>query len=493
MSKTAFPDLFQAIGIYNGGSASSETFYLPDLQGYFLRGVDETGKVDVGTNTRTTPTNQPAASLPGSVEGFATALPVTQLSALIPDISTDYHYTNPGDIGPLAYSMCAWNAGTSTFSVNTSSRPETVPVNMYMHYMIKVLPTSRIPVGSVIPFAGQASKGPSLFDGLWAKCEGIEADENASIFAKLYAVIGDRYGTSTDGSAFLLPDLQGRFIRGVDVHAGRDKNGNRLPPPGFPGNTDPLAGSTQVFANGPSANPWTCDIAHFFNGNHSHEVFEIAGHTNCRDTDWQNYVGWQGGDKETRPVNVSVQYFISMAETSTKSSSVDTIPVGAVIAIPGAGKPDTNFWVLCNGAEVSTTGAYAQLYEICGAIWGQPPGNTDVFNLPDMRGQFLRGVDNTKAGSTLIDPDRDNRTALMPGGATKGTGSKEGWATSATNVNMDISYPTRHWDNAAGATANQTAAWNPDTQAFPVKGGDAETRPINLAVYFYIKYATAQS
>jgi hypothetical protein len=76
MNKTQYPDLFNAIQYSNGSSPGDPNiFFLPNLQGYFLRGVDETGKVDVDAKSRTTPTGQPAPFLPGSIQGFATAMP----------------------------------------------------------------------------------------------------------------------------------------------------------------------------------------------------------------------------------------------------------------------------------------------------------------------------------------------------------------------------------------------------------------------------------
>jgi microcystin-dependent protein len=492
MSKSEYPALYKILGLSNGGEVTGDRFFLPDLRGYFLRGVDATGTVDKDNHKRTAPNGQPAAGLAGSTQSFGTALPQNQLAARIPNISNDYHYVNGGDSGVLAYQMCAWNDGTQTFAVNMAGAAETVPSNTYVNFIIKVGQSTSVPVGCIVAFAGMPNKAPNVYGKLWGKCEAVQGDPSVQQFEALYSVIGQRYGLSGDGM-FLFPDFQGQFLRGVDTNSGRDKNGNRSPPLGLPGSKDPVAGSTQTHNTGPpSTQGWACDIAHHYNGNNVHEVFEIAGHTNCRDTDWNNTVWWQGGDKETRPTNIGVMYLMCMQGTSSPSPGSDTLPIGAIVSIPGEGKPDSNYWALCDGSEVSCHGIFAALYKVCGPVWGKPDGK-DTFNLPDMRGQFLRGVDNSPAGAQLKDPDRDSRLATKPGGATKGIGSSQSYATAISNISMDpsLNYPTRHWDNAAGAWTNKAAAWNSDTTTFPIKGGDVESRPINVAVHRYIKINVA--
>lgn len=49
-------------------------------------------------------------------------------------------------------------------------------------------------------------------------------------------------------------------------------------------------------------------------------------------------------------------------------------------------------WLPCNGAAVSRT-TYARLFTAIGTRWGAGNGTT-TFNVPDLRGEFLRGWDN---------------------------------------------------------------------------------------------------
>jgi len=80
------------------------------------------------------------------------------------------------------------------------------------------------PVGSVMPFAGDASKVP---DG-WLLCDGSAVSR--SNYAALYAVIGTAWGSGNNSTTFNLPDMRGMFLRGVSGDSGRDVDtATRLP------------------------------------------------------------------------------------------------------------------------------------------------------------------------------------------------------------------------------------------------------------------------
>ena len=73
VSRKTFPDLFAAIGTTYGGDGSPN-FNLPQLQGFFLRGVDTTGKQDPDSGDRTSPipgVQTKVGPVVGSVQGFA--------------------------------------------------------------------------------------------------------------------------------------------------------------------------------------------------------------------------------------------------------------------------------------------------------------------------------------------------------------------------------------------------------------------------------------
>lgn len=96
------------------------------------------------------------------------------------------------------------------------------------------------------------------------------------------------------------------------------------------------------------------------------------------------------------------------------------IPAGVIV--PYGGEEVPFGWMLCNGAEVSRT-EYANLYNAIGVCWGIGDGAT-TFNLPDMRGLFLRGV----SGDSGNDEDADGRIVLHDNGGNTGNqvGSYQG-------------------------------------------------------------------
>lgn len=76
-----------------------------------------------------------------------------------------------------------------------------------------------------------------------------------------------------------------------------------------------------------------------------------------------------------------------------QSSDLQTILVGSVIPAgtiaPFSGGTIPDGWKLCNGSAISRT-TYSSLFATIGTSHGQGDGST-TFNLPDYRGQFLRG------------------------------------------------------------------------------------------------------
>ncbi len=86
------------------------------------------------------------------------------------------------------------------------------------------------------------------------------------------------------------------------------------------------------------------------------------------------------------------------------------VPSGSIIDF-GAETPPTG-WLECNGASLLRAGAYANLFAVIGTAHGAVDGTH--FNLPDHRGRFKRGWDDTANN----DPDHASRTAMATGGAT---------------------------------------------------------------------------
>ena len=74
------------------------------------------------------------------------------------------------------------------------------------------------------------------------------------------------------------------------------------------------------------------------------------------------------------------------------------VPIGSVVLF-AANSPPANF-LECDGSTISRT-TYAQLFAVISTTWGIGDGAT-TFNIPDYRGEFIRGWDNGRG----VDPAR---------------------------------------------------------------------------------------
>ena len=102
------------------------------------------------------------------------------------------------------------------------------------------------------------------------------------------------------------------------------------------------------------------------------------------------------------------------------------MPVGTVVSYMGTTAPEG--WLICDGSEIARD-TYNDLFTVLGTASGYG-NNVTTFNLPDMRGMFMRGMDN----GTGNDPDAATRTAQSIGGNTgDAVGSVQGEATSTPN------------------------------------------------------------
>lgn len=153
---------------------------------------------------------------------------------------------------------------------------------------------------------------------------------------------------------------------------------------------------------------------------------------------------------------------------------------------------------MCDGSAVSRT-TYATLFATIGNAWGNGDGVT-TFNIPDLRGRFLRGED-SGAGR---DPDAATRTSSNAGGNTGdnvGTLEDEqlkGHGHTITDpghhhqsVNSDVVRNTGGYGTGlgTGGLGPNTIQMTTNTTGITVNNSTgSETRPKNASVNFIIKY-----
>ncbi len=166
----------------------------------------------------------------------------------------------------------------------------------------------------------------------------------------------------------------------------------------------------------------------------------------------------------------------SLAPSASQANAL--CPAGSVTAFAGANVPSG--WLLCDGSAVSRT-AYASLFAAVGTAWGTGDGAT-TFNLPDMRGVFLRGVDSGRGQ----DPDTGSRSATAGGNSGDAVGSYQ--------ADMFASHTHSFQWGGGGITGASSPYQVPiynqgfnNTFTTSAAGG-SETRPKNVYVNYIIKY-----
>ena len=152
-------------------------------------------------------------------------------------------------------------------------------------------------------------------------------------------------------------------------------------------------------------------------------------------------------------------------------SALDTTPVGIISWFPTSSPPVG--WIVANGSAVNRA-SYADLFAVIGTSYGAGDGTT-TFNLPDLRGQFIRGWDDGRG----CDPGRvfgSNQEGLV-GPHTHPFNYKFS-GIQVVSGNYLGGSPGLFSDT----TADRVAACSVATNA------GAETRPVNVALLPCIKY-----
>jgi microcystin-dependent protein len=140
-----------------------------------------------------------------------------------------------------------------------------------------------------------------------------------------------------------------------------------------------------------------------------------------------------------------------------------SIPAGTIIPFGGNAAPEG--WLICDGASLDRT-LYPELYEAIGTIWG-PGSGANTFSIPDLRGQFLRGLDTTGT----VDPD----------GASRGVGSSQADEVKGHDHVVD------NIQVIAGGASGGGNRYVPGGSIPTEASGGAETRPKNVAVNYIIR------
>jgi len=181
----------------------------------------------------------------------------------------------------------------------------------------------------------------------------------------------------------------------------------------------------------------------------------------------------------------SEESYHSILSDTAKYVAENPLPLGTIQIYAGKRNKLPSGWMFCEGQALSSED-YQDLYNVLGTSWGgssafNPEGEpVTLFQLPDLRGQFLRGVD-MKAGN---DPDANGRKQYKPGGnAGDSVGSFQ-----AAIVLGDVNNPA-NFSSTTSFSTDLVAEVPQDSQFGPsgTNSTTTEMRPINVYVFYIIK------
>jgi microcystin-dependent protein len=154
------------------------------------------------------------------------------------------------------------------------------------------------------------------------------------------------------------------------------------------------------------------------------------------------------------------------------------LPIGSIIGYP-INTPPTGF-LECDGSEISRA-TYSNLFAIIGTNYGVGDGTT-TFNIPDFRGEFLRGWNHGASN----DPDAGSRTDRGDGTLGDNVGTKQEGEFKSHTHQFDNS------NNGSGSSflpdIDNTGNNTPSVLSTKATGG-SETRPRNVNVMWCIRYS----
>lgn len=219
------------------------------------------------------------------------------------------------------------------------------------------------------------------------------------------------------------------------------------------------------------------------------------------DINIENYKDFTGLKKKLFLIFQSIVNRLANVEQVIADGDISiSIPVGVINPYVGTSAPTS--WALCDGSAISRT-TYSSLFATIGTTYGAGDGST-TFNLPDLRGEFIRGLDNGRGvdsgrtlGSSQSDATASNGLSMSStGGASGGFEFTDDNSTSM-RVRVRTSSGVFSSQNITTSTINSNGVPGSTSQPARVNmnipnhshtlSGDAETRPRNVALNYIIK------
>ncbi len=352
--------------------------------------------------------------------------------------------------------------------------------NIISNKFTRVIPAPLYHIGDIAFIAYN-----TIPDG-WMECNGSAISRTT--YVELFNKIGTTYGAGDESTTFNLPDLRGEFIRGWDhgrgIDIGRNMGSEQLD--AFQGHWHNASTNAQTRVTGTAST-----------GSYSRPDSTAVVTVTDPITDGTN--GDPHTASETRPRNVALVPIIKVKNIAGSDAEViganadtvdglhasdfalmlagNNIPIGTVI-LTAANTPDSG-WLECDGSAISRI-IYSDLFNRIGTTYGVGDGSS-TFNLPDLRGEFVRGWDHGKGtdsgrtiGSEQLDAFQGHWHTIQRG--TQNAGSY--WTMDST-VSPGGGYGT------INELVRVTNPITDGTNGLPRT--TAETRPRNVALMYVIK------
>lgn len=504
---TEYPDLYAVIGDSHGGGGTN--FNVPQLADRFVRGVTGSSAADPDAANRTAAAPGGATgNAVGSVQAGSTALPQTPW---VFDADKDHahnYWHLCGDSheawGGHSYTDGRWPGGATSDSSGshvhgvTGGDTATVPVSLALCWIIRATAST---AGGTVPAGGILGMGGSGVPAAgWLACDGM-AQAISAVNADLASTIGFNYGGDGE-SVFDLPDFRGRFLRGTDHGRGRDPDAATRGESQTGGATGDAVGSLQGFATANGQIPFVTTTA----GAHTHAMAQVP--VNDHHVAWGaigpgawNVQEWTGdstatsaagshshtvigGDDETRPENVYLNWLVAQADIAAAPPIGSIIPyVGDVTNMSNYADLVTDGWYPCTGGKLKLSDPNGKaLYDVIGNTFGV---DRLSYYLPDLCGRFVVGVGTNPIGTVLANSTTGSPvtpfSTTSPGDHTHAVPT--GIPTDTQGIDVVAGCDTAEHNDASVASDSQN-----DHKHKISGGGDAESRPVNVNVDFIIRF-----
>ncbi|MFP2929656.1 DUF6519 domain-containing protein [Pyxidicoccus sp. 3LG] len=176
---------------------------------------------------------------------------------------------------------------------------------------------------------------------------------------------------------------------------------------------------------------------------------------------------------DTVPTSQAVKNFVNL-----------TVPPGTVMAYASETVPEG--WVECNGTMLDGApgGAYRNLFLAIGKGFGAGNGSTNSFNVPDLRGRFIRGWSH----SSGWDPDAGSRTNSAGGRTGDRVGSYQDDTNRLHNHSFQASGSVSYLNQSHDHWMAAFESWHHRPENQPPPAGTQHWRYASGTRYFWVDW-----